>query len=92
MIRGSSGVCITRMRQCRIESAGRRKRATSEAKATEVCDVFIDEAKKTTKQLVGSTNSPMIIQAREACITDILSTGNVMVGRTLRISLNSISA
>lgn len=80
LIQASSGLCVTRVRQCQIESAPQRqRRATSEATAYEVCNTFLDEAKKTVKQLVGDAISALLPHAREACVTDVLATSSAVV-------------
>lgn len=76
LILNSTGLCVNRARRCEIESVGRRKRSTSISKATEACDLFINKSRDTARQLLPSSNSPMINHAREACITDILTTND----------------
>ncbi|CAF0764212.1 unnamed protein product [Adineta ricciae] len=82
LIRASSGLCVTRLRQCRIESSPRRKRFIDETTAYEVCNLFINEASKTVKKLLGNSAMSSIPHAREACVTDILSSSNAAWGES----------
>ena len=77
LIRKSTGLCVAQTRECPLESvSSRRKRSVEEEKAYAACDQFIVEAQKTVKQLLGNLTSRLIHDAREACVTDVLSTDN----------------
>ncbi|CAF0764195.1 unnamed protein product [Adineta ricciae] len=80
LILRSSGLCVTRLPQCTLESSGRRARSTSDTVVYEACDLFISEANKTAKKLTGQNAGQLVTHAREACVTDMLVTNDVSWG------------
>ena len=80
LILNSRGLCVVPIRECIIESTGRKRRSVEEeTTAAAVCDVFIEEANKAAAQLVNASNNPMSNNAREACISDLILTNDPSV-------------